>query len=396
MRGRGWPRSELADCLIAIRISPTFVPVGPVCTRSSAASSAVPESNSRHARSTSQPPSVARSTVPASTIAPASPSGRRCRPCRRRGSPAARPRAAAARRPSARCVLRPPRPWLARQCHGRLPAPDHSVGRRARAAPREARPAPLPRRLRSASHASSSSPMRMRGVGDRAHRSVDIRDDVSLMSSAVPASRPNNPEPMTSGSSPGTSETNSASARPSAEQARDAAALEARKRRALRIQRRDVPARGEAALVERARGRRGDARAQRSTRLDAPPDTRNNGVTDPAAMPRSRRFELGARGETACRRERDARFRAAVTRGAARELGIDVAVLGDDQHADRWRRPAHRSAPSVIALAALPTAKTATRPGVAGARAGTARRTRGRPPRAARRRTVRAGCGARS
>ena len=29
MRGRGSPRSGLADCLMAIRISPTFVPVGP-------------------------------------------------------------------------------------------------------------------------------------------------------------------------------------------------------------------------------------------------------------------------------------------------------------------------------------------------------------------------------
>ena len=316
MRGGRWPRSEFADCLMAIRISPTLVPVGPVWTRSPAASSAVPESNSRHARSTSQPPSVARSIVPASTIAPASLVGPSVPSVpARENQPAIAARAAAARRQrqmriaSAAAVAAPATsPWIRRPRPARRPAGRAASPTKSRGDCRPHRRRIAPRALRA------SRPRACAASRDRVHRVVDIGDDVPLdRDPRGRRPRPNNPEPMTSGSSPGTSEMNSASAgRPPSRRATPPP-LSRDSRARCGIQRGDVPARGEPALIERAQIVERDAVAQALDEARAPPDTRNNGVTSRPAASRNRRSSSSARGEAALIGNRDARLSRSVS-----------------------------------------------------------------------------------
>ena len=181
MRGRRWPRSDVADCLMAIRISPTFVPVGPVCTRSSAASSAVPESNSRHARSTSQPASSARSTCRHRRWRPHRRSARRCHRCPRPAAVRARRRAAAARRPA-------PDAYCARRARG-APAASPSIRRPTRV--RRHRRRAARRRTRAATRGGLAVEARgarfelqavrtARPRPRRTHRGFDVGDDVAL------------------------------------------------------------------------------------------------------------------------------------------------------------------------------------------------------------------------
>ena len=337
-------------------------------------------------------------SLPASTIAPAS-LGRAIGAIGARGENRARARrrAAAARSRSARCVLRPPRPCAAGSVTvdsppHTSPSADGGAQRRDEGTARPSSASPSKRVARRLECRGRAPAPRLRPRATAARRS---RRRCARRIGHRRQSRPNNPEPMTSGSSPGTSEMNSASARASAEQPRDATALEAREPRAFGIERGDVPARGEPALVERAQSRRATL-----LRAAARPGSNCRPKSGTAARrPRagSRRVARVRRRPRGCaHRAPGARSRDAVTPAIAPQLRIDVTVLGDDAACCRCGRRAHRARRSAMALAALPIANTATGVAASLRRAGSARRTRGRRPRAARRRTVRGGCGARS
>ena len=178
------------------------MPVGPVCTRSPAASSAVPESNSRSARSTS----TAREFRALDAAGIDDGAGVVGRPIgaigaggedRQRLAGAQQPRGVPAR--DAYCGRR------GRACAGNstVDSPPHTspsaVGRAQRLdeVPRHSRGVAV--EARGAGFELQA--VRLRGRVHGAHTAhLDVRDDVALdRDRAVPASRPNNPEPITSG-----------------------------------------------------------------------------------------------------------------------------------------------------------------------------------------------------
>ena len=156
------------------------------------------------------------------------------------------------------------------------------------------------RRRNACARASSSRPCAARRLDRAAHRGVDIGDhDAARCASARPRRAPNNPEPITSGSSPGTSEMNSASARALAEQPRDAAALERERRaRSAFSVAMSQPAASPRALSARSSSSDDTVDADASTRLELPPETRNSGEM-PARRARDAPLEFGAGRETA-------------------------------------------------------------------------------------------------
>ena len=121
--------TQVADCLMPIRRSPTFVPVGPVCTQIAGGFERACRNRTRaSARSTSQPASSARSIVPASTMRARIARWRRrchrCPPASSSGLAGAQPRATLQRQMRIAAAAAMAR----RQLDGRFAAPDQSIG----------------------------------------------------------------------------------------------------------------------------------------------------------------------------------------------------------------------------------------------------------------------------
>ena len=263
MRGRGWPRSERRGLFDGDqddrRRSCRWVRCAPDPPAASSARAGIELAPRAFDVDTAQ--ASARSIVPASTIAPASsvgpsvPSVPAASICQRFAGTQLRARASV---PDAYCGHR------ARDAAAASPSirrPTRAIGvcsRAARATKLCATCAPHRHRNACARRSRCRGRAPCAASDCRATARFDVGDDHVPLDASVdsPASRPNNPEPITSGSSPGTSEMNSAMRARSPQQARDAAALDARQPRALDVQPGDVPARASPLHIERPQRRR--------------------------------------------------------------------------------------------------------------------------------------------
>ena len=269
-----------------IRRSPTLVPVGPVCTRSPAASSAVPESNvaeralhvaARELRALDAAGIDNGTGVvgrPIGSIGAGGENGQRF-------AGAQQPR-----RGQRQMRIAPAATVLRRQLDRRFAAPDQPIGR-GRAQCLDELAAPLRGIAVEARGAGfelqamrAAPPARRRSRPHRRSRRCGARSR-----SRGRASRPNNPEPMTSGSSPGTSEMNNASARrsPSSRAMPPPLMRDSPARSPFSVAMSQPQARPLTLSARRSSSETPSRSA--STRLELPPDTRNSGSTVGRAVP---------------------------------------------------------------------------------------------------------------
>ena len=335
MRGRGWPRSELADCLMRDQDIPDVRARGPGVHE-------IFGSFERGAGIELAPRAldVAARESPRARWFPH-------RRWRRR------------RRSVHRCHRCPRRESCQRlvgaQAAARPPAPGACCGRRGRAAPAASpsihHPTPahrsrgaqcrdeMPRRPRPHHRRTASrqrlerEAVRARRLDHRAHRDFDVRDHVTLDArSASPASWPNNPEPITSGivaGHVGDEQRERVGVSPSSRAMPPPLMRESRARSALSVAM-SQPAASPRSLSAR-RSLERDAFAQRFDQARAA--ARDEEYRPDALAQRLARAARARRRPRGCaRRAPDARSRACVTPGTRRSSRIDMTVLGDDQH----------------------------------------------------------------
>ena len=225
----------------------------------------------------------------------------------------------------------------------------------------------------------AASPSNARGARSRARargrcaasstasqRHVDVRDHVTLDARPIPPPRPNNPEPMTPGSSPGTSEMNNASARrpPSSRAMPPPLMRESLARSPLSVAMSQPAARPWTLSARRSLERNAVAQRFHQARAAARHQEQRQYV---GGQFRDAPLERRARGSGCARRARDARLssmRDVGSRSAQDPRGRSLVITSMRS----MRSPSASRAPRAMALAALPMANTSTGTAAAGAR----------------------------
>ena len=295
----------------------------------------------------------ASTSAPASSVTPSLPSVPAASSIRS-AWPAMR-RAAA----SARCWLRPPRPGRGGSATVDSPPHTHSCAadRLSSCAKRAARRSALSSKRRAAVvHGEAERAPALGNRRDRLRRRAATTARCTW--SAAAAAGPISPEPMTAGSSCGTSEMNSARAARPPRRVGEAAALDARDRGAPRVELADRNALASAGAVQRLRDPQASRpRSSTSTRLEAPPEIRNSGCTcgrqlvHPGVAAAHRRASERSSGSGMCAGEHFHGGHAEASSAALSASRVMMSVRSMAPPSASW-------APCAMAAAALPTAAT--------------------------------------